>query len=89
MKLATVEAEMNGKLIDKLANELNESNRNMRFVKNVLRIPRLYNEYRKILCEVSNEQQLKIHLASRVFTDSDDYDKEGKQCISTALKMTF
>ena len=89
MKMATVEAEMNHKIIDKLSNELYENQRSMRLVKNVLRVPRLYNSYKQLMSEVTTEAQLKAHLTSQVYKESENFDQEGKKSISEALKMSF
>jgi len=48
-RLANVETEMKSKIIQKLEHELAVANQNMRWVKNVISVPRLYHLYQESL----------------------------------------
>ena len=63
----------------------------MRYVKNVLRVPRLYDKYKEVLKSLTDEKQLQAHLTSKLHKEIEgaDSELEGKEAISAALRMSF
>ena len=56
MNIASAETELNQKVIHKLSNALKEAYLNMREIKNVLRVPRMYHKYNELYKELTTEQ---------------------------------
>ena len=55
-KLYNVETEMKSKIIQKLEHELEDAKKNMRWVKNVISIPRLYNLYQETFKSIVSDK---------------------------------